>query len=104
MQVEVLQRQLSQASKLTQSQCPISARDQPVDCAASPSRASTDVERQQLDDDDALSDAEKQSRTDSERRETFERQQSAALERSASVVADRDLELSQLRGPPYSPI
>lgn len=100
MKVDVLQRQLNQASKLIQSQqhdrYSRSSHDQlgndrqPVNSVerASPS---DDEERHRLED--ALAEAEKQLRAERERYETVERQ----LERSTSLLADKDVEMLQLR-------
>jgi len=95
--VKVLQRQLSEASKLVQSQQHGQwTQGQPVDSADRVTSPPTvDVARRQRSED-----ALKQSMSDAERRETFDRQQTAfaLLEQSASLLANKDVELSQLKG------
>ena len=102
MQVEVLQRQLSQAMKLVQSRHLSSSLQEDgrgsgrrlMDCVERTS-PSDDETRRQLEN--ALNDAQQQLRAERERSEAAERQQAAAADRSTSVLADKEAALSQLR-------
>jgi len=108
-QVEVLQQQLDQAAKLIHSgqydryagssKDQLGDRDQrrqPVDPAERGSPSDNDDRRRRLED--AVVEAEKYLRAEREGREAAERLQAAELERAASLLADKDVELTQLRG------